>query len=258
MASKKIKVRKSKEQKEEERKLAEEERERAESGIQDEFQAKGFELVEWMQDNSQVVLGLIAAVIVSGAIFGGVALMQSGEDLEASEAYVKALRVYEGSDAADDLAQDAAPKDEKARSEESRKLFEAVAKDHAGSDVSTYAQLYVAKTSMKLGDFDRAVTAYRAYLDALDKNDEMRFAGLDGMAAALEAKGEGEKAASALEEWLTLRQPVAVDVALFRLAQIYAAQGNQDKAKANLERLTTDYPKSALKSDAEDLMARLR
>jgi tetratricopeptide (TPR) repeat protein len=257
MATKKIKVRKSREQKEEERRLAAEERERDESGIQDEFQAKGFELVEWMQDNSQIVLGLIAAVIVSGALYAGVSLVGSGEDLAASEAYVKALRVYEGNDGASDAPADA-PADEKSRSEEARKLFETVVKDHSGSDVATYAQLYVAKTSMKLGDFDRAAEAYRTYLDALSKNDEMRFAGLDGMAAALEAKGEGDKAASALEEWLTLRDPVAVDVALFRLAQIYAAQGNADKAKANLERLSTDYPKSALKSDAEDMMARLR
>lgn len=257
MATKKIKVKKSREQKEEERKLAAEERERDESGIQDEFQAKGFELVEWMQENSQVVLGLIAAVIVSGALYAGVALVDSGEDLAASEAYVKALRVYEGNDGTGDATSEA-PADEKSRSEEARKLFETVAKEHSGSDVATYAQLYVAKISMKLGDFDRAVEAYRTYLDAVSKNDEMRFAGLDGMAAALEAKGEGDKAASALEEWVTLRDPVAVDVALFRLAQVYAAQGNADKAKANLERLSTDYPKSALKSDAEDMMARLR
>lgn len=254
--AKKIKVPKSREQKEEERKLAEAEREREQTGIQDEFQAKGFELVEWMQENSQIVLGLIGAVILSGAIFGGYALLASGTDLAASEAYVKALRVYEGGDAEDSAGAEKFA-DDKARSEEARKLFEVVVKEHSGSEVANFAQLYVAKSSMQLGDYDRAVQAYRAYLDTLSKNDAMRFAGLDGMAAALEAKGESEKAATALEEWLTLRDPVAVDVALFRLAQIYSGQGDKDKAKARLERLTKDYPKSALKSDAEDMMSRL-
>ena len=37
-------------------------------GIQDEYQAKGFELVSWVQDHKNMVMGLIIAVFVFGAL----------------------------------------------------------------------------------------------------------------------------------------------------------------------------------------------
>ena len=59
------------------------------AGIQDEFQAKGFEMVDWMQEHSKLVMMSIGAVVVAGMIVAGVSYAGSKSDLDASVAYEK-------------------------------------------------------------------------------------------------------------------------------------------------------------------------
>lgn len=257
--AKKIKPKKTREERDAERQAAEAERERQEAGIQDEFQAKGFELVEWMQEKRHVVLGLIAAIVVAGGALSAYALMQAGANEAASKVYAEALKAYEGG-IGDPLPGENSDgprfKDAKERAQKARELFEKVVSEHRSTDVSTLASLYVGHTSLQLGEADKAVEAYQRFLDRTDKKDPLRFAGLDGLASALEAKGDVDGAIQRLQEIVDLPGTVAEDAALFRIGRLYLDKGDKAKAKEVLERLTKDHPDSTLKVSADELLAK--
>lgn len=262
--TKKIKVKKPQVEPEEAQQSAEEklaEQAREEAGIQDEFQAKGFELVEWMQDHSQVVLALIGVVVLAGAVLGGSALMQEGRDEAASAAYARALEAFEAPLGDASEGDDAAALrfvDAKARATEARMRFQTVVREHDDSDVASLAQLYVARTSVQLGEFAAAVDAYEAFLRQASDNDPMRGIAVDGLAAALESKGDVDAAIARTEAWASSPKAVAIENARLRLGRLYAAKGDTAKAKEQLERLKSDFPDSTLTSSADELLARLK
>lgn len=259
--AKKIKPQKTREERDAERQAAEAERERQDAGIQDEFQAKGFELVEWMQDKQKIVLAFIGAVVVAGGAMGAYALVSSSQNLAASQVYAEALKAYEGGIGDALPGEDAAgPRftDAKERATEARARFEQVVKEHGNTDVSTFASLYVGHASLQLDEADKAIAAYERFLGRVAKNDPFRFAGLDGLASAYEAKGDVDSAIAKLQELVDLPGGVGEDAALYRLGRLYADKGDNGKAKEALERLAKDFPESTLKASADELLARVQ
>lgn len=262
--TKKIKVKKPRVETEEAQQLAEEklaEQAREEAGIQDEFQAKGFELVEWMQDHSGAVLGLIGAVVFAGAVLGVSALMQEGRDDAASAAYARALEAFEAPLGEATEGEDTSAvrfSDARARATEARTRFQGVIAEHDASDVADLARLYVARTSAQLGEFDAAVEAYEAFLRDLPANDPLRGIALDGLSAALESRGDVDGAIARSEAWVGTQGAVAIENARLRLGRLYAARGDSARAKEQLERLKADFPDSTLVSSADELLARLK
>lgn len=249
---------------------ATEEASRAAAGIQDEFQARGFELVEWMQQKQGVVLGLIGVIVAAGLAFGVYTYASTGRNQDASVDLAKALEAYEAPiDAGDasDAAADAAEKpkaedgprfkDGAERARASRELFQKTAAEHKGTGPATIAQLYVGHASMKLGEYDLAGTAYQSFLEGTPKSDPLRFAGLSGLASALDAKGDRKGAIAKLEELVGLPDKIDEDAALLELGRLHQADGNVAAARAALERIGKDFPESSLKSRAEEMLATL-
>lgn len=256
--AKKIKVRK--EEAPEEAVKAEEEKKLAEQGIQDEFQAKGFELVEWVQDNRGTVVGILAAVLVLGFAFAAYNLFDTSRDREASAAYAAALKSYDApiTDTSTEEKADG-PRFANAadRARAARDLFQKVVDEHGGTGAATLALLYVGDTSMQLDDFDRAVAAYQKFLDESAAKDPLRFAGFAGLAAAKEAKGDVDGAIQALQAQVDLPGKVDEDAALLALGRLYKQKGDAAKARAALERIGKDFPESTLKPRADELLLSL-
>lgn len=263
--AKKIKRKKevSEEELEAQRKAEEEEAAREQMGIEDEFQAKGFELMEWMGENSSIVLGIIALVVVGGLVTAGLRWMDSSANADASVAFTAAHEAYTGqvgdAPAAVTGAKEDAPKfkDAKERSEKARALFQAVVDEHGGTGAAELAQLYVGHTAMSLEDYDGAAAAYQGYLDAAGTDDALAPVALDGLAIALEAKGDTSGAKAKLEALIALPGKMNEDLALVKVARMYQAEGDTDKARVAAERVVNEFKESAVRAQAEELLATL-
>ena len=236
----------------------------AAAAAQDEFQVKGFELVEWIHDHQPVVLAAIGAVLLGGVIFGVYGVVHHSSNESASVAYGKALTTWQAQvgDAppgeAPPVGEDAPHfKDATARSTAARDLFRGLVKEHSGTGAAELAQLYVGHASLKLADYDEAAKAYQAYLDDVSKTDALRFAGLEGLATALDAKGDQKGAIARLEELVELKNGVDKDGALLELGRLYKATGDEAKAKAVLARIPSEFAESPLKARAEEMIASL-
>lgn len=260
--AKKIKHRtKSKEELEAEKQAAAEERAREEAGIQDEFQAKGFELVEWAQNHRNVILGAIGVVLIVGVALGVATLVRSSQDGAASAQYGEAMKTWQGEVGPElpGLGDPTKPRFEtaKEKAEKARELFVKVTTEHAGTGAAALSQLYAGHASMDLGDFDAAVQHYSAYIDAHGKRDALLFSALSGRAAAYESKGELDKAIADQKKLLELPISPAKDSALFALARLTLEKGDKAQAKEYLNQLEQQFPESAVLSNAEPLRARL-
>lgn len=260
--AKKIKHRtKSKEELEAEKKAAAEERARQEAGIQDEFQAKGFELVEWTQHNRGVIIGLIGIVLVVGVALGIATLIRSNQDGAASALYAEAMESWQGEVGPElpGLSDPTKPRFESAKekAEKARELFVKVTTEHPSTGAAALSHLYAGHASMDLGDFDAAIEHYSAYLDAHAADDELLFSALSGRAAAYESKGELDKAIADQKKLLELPVSPVKDAALFSLARLTLEKGDKAQAKEYLDQLSEQFPESPMLSNAEPLRARL-
>lgn len=245
-----------------ERKAKEEEAEREESGIEDEFQAKGFELAEWAQDNSTGILAALALVLVVGLGYGGYQAMQTGASSEAAGAYAEALESYRAplGDAPAFLgggnADGPSFKDAKERATKAREQFQAVIANHAGTGAAKVAHLYVGHTSLALDEYDKAVDAYRKFI-ADNPNDSLRFAAYSGLAAALESKGDIDGAKKELKALIDLPGKVQEDVALVELGRLQKKSGDLDGARTSYQRVVDDFKDSPLQSSANQALTAL-
>lgn len=242
----------------EDAKKAEEAAKAAET-VQDEFQARGFELVEWVQENRPAVLGFIGVVLAGGLAFGIYTASSRSNDTKASAAYGKALKLEDASIGEDEDKDDDVPafKDAAERNKAARDAYVKVAAEHKGTGAGALASLSAAQTSLKLGEFDAAIGQFDTFLKATKPTDPLRFAGLSGLAAAKDAKGDTKGAIEALEDQVTLKDKTDKDGALLALGQLYAREGDTEKARARLEKLIADFPESSLKAKAEEQLGAL-
>jgi tetratricopeptide (TPR) repeat protein len=235
----------------------------AAAAIQDDFQARGFELVDWVQDNQATVMGFLAAVVLAGLGYGVYTVVDKSNNTAATAAFASALEIWETPVSADPPADPPAEGKKKpyATAEEkfkaARTAFEGVTSQHKGRGGAIFSQLYVGHAALELGDPQGAVAAYQAFLDAAAKDDPLRFAGYNGLAAAKEATGDVKGAIAALEDLVSLADKADEDAALLGLGRLYQKDGDLDKARARLEKLIADHAESSLKARADELLASL-
>jgi tetratricopeptide (TPR) repeat protein len=231
----------------------------AAAAIQDDFQARGFELVDWVHENQTTVMGFLAAVVLAGLGYGVYTVLDKGNNTEATAAFSGALEIWEAP-----VGTDPDPNDDQkayATAEEkfkaARAAFEGVTKQHAGRGGATLSHLYVGHAALKLGDAAAAVTAYQAFLDGTATDDPLRFAGYNGLATAKEATGDVKGAIAALEALVTLADKADEDAALLGLGRLYLKEGDVETARKRLEVLVADHAESTLKARADELLATL-
>lgn len=260
--TKKIKNRtKTKEELEAEKLAADEERARQEAGIQDEFQAKGFELVEWTQENRGVILGAIGLVLVVGIVLTVLTLSRASEDGAASAVYAEAMESWQG-EVGPELpglsdANKARFETAKEKAEKSREQFRKVIAEYPSSGAASLAHLYAGHASQDLADWDAAIEHYSAYIDGHPKDDALLFAAVAGRAAAHESKGNVDAAIADHRRLLELSVSPAKDAAMFALARLSLSKGDKAQAKDYLDQLEKQFPESSMLQNAEPLRARL-
>jgi predicted negative regulator of RcsB-dependent stress response len=124
-----------------------------------------------------------------------------------------------------------------------------------GTRAAATAALARADAQYHLGDLDAALAGYRQFLDAVSKDDSLRFAALDGVARIQEAKGQLDDAAKTWAE--AEKISFYADRAAIERARVLARAGKVDEAKGILQSFGEKHKDSALKPQADALLAKL-
>ena len=257
-------VRKIKTQKiltEEEKAALEREKQMEAAGIQDEFQAKGFEMVDWMQEHNKLVLGCIGFVVSTGMVVAGVSYAGSQSNADASTAFETALEILDKPVADVDATSDESSGEQYASEADKNKAaiaaLEAMSKEHAGSNVSIIANMRAAQLAMEVSDYAKALSLYQNLEGLVKKNDPLQSKVLMGLAFAQDGNKDQKGAAATFQRLVDLPGDLDEDTALWQSARLYKVLKQTDAAKKNAERLVSQYPSSTFKKDAESLLTSL-
>jgi len=214
-------------------------------GIQDQYQARGFELVSWVQDHKVFVSTLIAVLILAGAGLSGFLYYQKRSAEIASGAYLEALKPIESME---EKGEEAKAKLQKAENE----LME-IAKSQGSSGIGVLANIYGGHIALENDDQANAVALYQTALKHLNKSDVLYPLALTGLGYAQEENGDVKSAFSTFESLVELRTNPSKDLALFEAARLASLLKDSEQAKKNLARLLEEYPSSVYEKDAERL-----
>lgn len=218
-------------------------------GVQDQYQARGFELVSWVQEHKGIVIGLIALVVLAGAAYSGYLYWDSRRSEEASSAFMAAVKEYEA------LENDATADAEKRKAIQTR--FMDVAKSFAASDVARMANIYAGHLALANNDAPLAVSLYQAAGAKLSKSSPVYSLSLIGLGYAQEKNGDNQGALASFESIVHEKNIAGADLALWEAARLAQLNKEHDKAVKYLDRLLEDYPSSVYEKNAKKLKAEL-
>ena len=139
------------------------------------------------------------------------------------------------------------PEKLKAVLEKAAQDFEQTATNYGGSAVAALAQIGRASTKYDLGDADGAATAYNDVANSPTLLQGPKVVALEGMASALENKGDTEGALKAWETIGSLNKGSFGLMAGLQRGRILVAAGRQGDAVALYRTLETEH-KAALES----------
>jgi predicted negative regulator of RcsB-dependent stress response len=225
------------------RKLQEQERS---MGIQDEYQAKGFEFMSWVQHNKSVVLGLVALIIAVGVGFGAYSFYQRRLSEQASSAYIEIVRKFES------------PTEDKTQIAEKYKdgqkeLAELISK-FKNTKVATLAKLWAGHLALQANDAPASVAFYQQALKSIASKDELYPLVLIGLGYAEESNGQKAEALSRFSTVADLKNNSAgKELALLEAGRLAKDINEPEKAKTFATRLIEEFPGSMYEKNAKRL-----
>lgn len=234
----KKKVKKSDEEIEAERKA----KELQKSGIQDEFQAKGFELVSWVQHHKQTIIFGLAGFTAVLVVWGALAFFRSGADVESSVRFEKAKKLYVEAETAKD--------DKMKKQQEAKNAFDALAKD--SGPVARLAQLYRGRLALEMNDAKTAVEAFKTFVDATPSHDPVRVIGQFGLAAAYDSAADPKMALQTYETLLNGDAKIDQPMVLWQAERLAKALGQKEKV-AEFEKKRKTFNLSSFAGAIPDL-----
>jgi tetratricopeptide (TPR) repeat protein len=225
----------------------------------DRFQAIAGKAAAWVAGQQKRIALAVAVLVGLVAVAVGAAAWQRSRGEKAGALLYRAL------DALDGLVTSAQVQDAGGRPvfrsvEEQRKAVIAVAGDvrreYPSSAAAHTAALASGDAHSRLGEWDAAMADYEVFLKETPVNDSLRFGALDGLAHALEGKGDLEKAAQAFER-LGAEVPFMKGRAGLERARLLAKAGKVEEARKLLESFPADVKDPLLEAEARDRLARL-
>lgn len=205
-------------------------------GIQDQYQARGFELVSWVQDHKGLVSAAIAILILAGALFSGYVYYQQRANEIATTAFLTAIKGIDG------VAKDGEEnikKWQKAHAD-----LKDLAASHKRSKVAVLANLYAGHLALETNDAKGALEDYQNAVSNSGKSDPMYALALIGLGYAQERNGDQKSALQSFETVIDLKDGMGKDLALFEAARISNDMKDSEKLKSYRERLLSEFPNS--------------
>jgi tetratricopeptide (TPR) repeat protein len=220
----------------------------------DKFQQVASEAASWAANKQKQIVGAVIALFVVVAVGVGISSWIESRQIEAGGLLYKALDAAGGEVSAVPLPNYDHPlfKTSEEKAKKVLELAEQVRQRQGGSRAAVTAGLLEGEAQLGLGQWDQAAQAFQRYLDAAPQDDSLRYGGLDGLARALEGKGDLEGAAKTWARGADI--DFFKDRATVERARVLAKAGKADEAKKALESLPKDSP---LSSEAQERLARL-
>jgi hypothetical protein len=240
-------IRKNKTQSAEELEAERQEKELRKAGIQDEFQAKGFELVSFVQHHkSLITIGLVIfAVALVG--WGSLSFFRSGYDATAASDYDAAVKlVREASMAKDDKAK---------KQGEAMKALDGLIEKHSGG-WAKLARLYKGELALEQGNPKLALQTYEELTSSLAAKDPLRVVALLGLASASDTAGDLKKALETYETILASDLKIDEAMVLWQASRLAKALGDKEKMQKFDEKRKQFNP-SAFAGAIPDVPAKL-
>jgi TolA-binding protein len=209
----------------------------------------------------QVVAGLVAVVVVAGAIIGYVA-WRGREQSRAYALLAQALVIEEvrvGPPAAPGTPSSGASfATQREKSQAVLTKFKAAADGYPSTDAGVFARYREATTWMALGNPASAATAYQEVVNRGGSSVYAVMARL-GLAEAQAQSGQYDQAISTFKELAQRKDgQVPVDGVLIRLGRAYLDAGKRADAEQTFNRLVQEFPDSPFSSDARRALEQLK
>lgn len=219
-------------------------------GIQDEYQAKGFELVQWTQDNKLIVTLGIVSILALGIGFSAYSYYNKRANEEASSAYFDALKFSE-----EDFDEEGKtkPKD----LDKAKVALQNVIQQHKNSNVAILTNLQLGFLALSKNEFKEALEFYEAAFSKINSKDNLYPLALLGLSKALEKNNKPNEALEHFEKIISAEKSFpGRDIALWDAIRL-TKENNKEKAKKYLNLLLEDYPSSNYEQKAKNLKATL-
>jgi predicted negative regulator of RcsB-dependent stress response len=225
---------------EKENRLRKEAEEKA--GIQDEYQAKGFELVSWMQDHKGIVIGVIVLFLIAGAIFSGYSFYQQRANEEATAQFLAAVKNIE--------SMEKEGEEKVAAMKKAEAELQTVASNFSRTRVAVLANIYAGHLALETNEPQAALKSYQNAINAMDQHDQLRALAVIGLGYAQERNGDANAALKSFESVINSKENAGKDLSLFEAARIATDLKEYDKAKEYRERLLKEFPNSVYEKNA--------
>jgi len=220
----------------------------------DEFVRTGRTVVEWLTEHARTVaiLGSVIVVVGVGLTLG--IYFASRRSLSAADALGDALALSERPVTKAPEAGKKTFPTKAARTAAFRKALQGVRKAHGGTPPAAEAALQLGNLDLKAKKYDAAVGHFKSYLAEAAHDAPFRFAALEGIGAAEEAKGDKKAALAAYKRLVAQGNAFYKPFALVREARVLAELGQTDAARDTAQTVLDQFASSPAKDDAERLI----
>ena len=226
----------------------------------DEFVQTGQAAAKWAGDNARTVVLVIAALFAAGILVTvGAWWMDATEDA-AADALGHALEVMDRpvlSEAESADRDDPFFTSEEEKEKAVREAFEAVRKEHPGTEAAAMAALHLAALDYDDENWDAALAGYERFLAEASPTNQFRAVAYDAIVSIHLAKGDREAALEAVEKLLSDGNAYYKPFALVRKAEILEALGRVEEARAAAEEVVEKYAASPARAGADALLRKL-
>jgi tetratricopeptide (TPR) repeat protein len=224
----------------------------------DAFQAVASQAAGWIVARKKQVVPAIAAVVGAVLITAIVLGVQARRSANAGAAVAALLETVNAPVIATPPAgyKGLTFPDETARFKAVVEQAAPVIASYGGTDAGAMAYLAVGDAHYGLKEWDAAAKDYEHFLGSVSKDDNLRFAALEGLALVAEAKGDTAGALAGYER-LAKEAPRFADRADLERARLLAASGKTAEAKELLTKFAANHKDSPLDSDAAQRLAQL-
>ena len=199
----------------------------------DEFITLSSKIIIWCQDNTRIVIGVLASVAVLIAITSAVFLFKARRETKARGLYEEALSLYQVESPSNAGAID--------YSMAAAKLEE-VKQRYRSTKVATNVLIDLGNIYFQEGDYEKAIACYTDFLQRTDVSHPLHDQALESLGETYEAKASWQEAVEVYQRLASEGAPVYQAQAQLYLGRVYEAIGDKQKAMTHYDNYLNDSP----------------
>lgn len=201
----------------------------------------------WFLANARTIVAVAGILVLAGAAWGIIALLQQRAEDRAATLYATAMATFEEANSPERQVRVLSP-ETKALFERAITEFQAVRDQYPRTAHAAVALFYVGNTAAAIERFDDAVAAYQTWLTTYRRNDLLPLV-TQRLAYALWAKGATQDALGRFEEVTKMADAPNRDMAYFEMGRLLEQLGQKDKALETYTTLAKDFGSSPWASE---------